>query len=147
VWCTDVVRSEHTPSSIEPHLGQVSEYDSKPSTSEHWRVLHEDEARLNVANDASKLSPQSRALSIDASSLASLGDVLTGKASRYDINTSPPWPAVEGPDVVPDREGLEVSIVLALHEDSSAVVVDLDCADTSPAEQLPCEYASSSACE
>ena len=49
VGSSGMVSSEHSPSHIEPHRGQVSEYGSKPPRSEHWRVFHEDESRLNFA--------------------------------------------------------------------------------------------------
>ncbi len=50
--------SEHTPSSIEPHLGQVSKNCSKPSSNESWGVLHEDVSGSNLANDPSKFAPE-----------------------------------------------------------------------------------------
>jgi hypothetical protein len=57
VGSSGVVRSEHSPFRIEPHRGQVTEDDVKPSKSEHWRVLHEHESGSNFANDSRHLSP------------------------------------------------------------------------------------------
>jgi len=57
VGSAGIIRPHDTPFRIEPQDGQVSENSSKPSTNEHWGVLHEDESRSNLAKDPSKLSP------------------------------------------------------------------------------------------
>jgi hypothetical protein len=57
VRSSGIVRSEHSPFRIEPHRGQVTEDDVKPSKSEHWRVLHEHESGSYFANDSRHLSP------------------------------------------------------------------------------------------
>lgn len=75
------------------------------------------------------------------------GDVLAREASRDDVHHSTPRAPVEGSHVVPDWEGWQASVVLAGHEDSASVVVDLDGADAPPPEQLAAEYAASTACE
>lgn len=56
---TGVACSQHSPSRIVPQRGQVAENASKSARSEHWGVLHEDEARSYFANDAGHLRPES----------------------------------------------------------------------------------------
>jgi len=72
VGSAGMVRANDSPLRIEPHLGQVSEYKSKPPplSNEVWRVLHEDVARSYFANDPGHLHPEARSLSSDACTLA-----------------------------------------------------------------------------
>jgi len=53
-----MVSAQHSPARIIPHLGQIPENNSKPPSSEHWRVLHENVARSYFANDAGHVLPQ-----------------------------------------------------------------------------------------
>jgi hypothetical protein len=93
---SSVVRAQAAPFRIEPHRGQVTEDDSKPSSNESCDVLHEDEAGSNLANDPSKLPPESAALAPDAFALPGVADVLTGEAASDEIHDSTPRSAVEG---------------------------------------------------
>ena len=43
VRSSNIVSSQHSPPSIEPERGQVSENTSQPSKSESWGVFHVDE--------------------------------------------------------------------------------------------------------
>jgi hypothetical protein len=61
---------------------------------------------------------------------------LAGEAARDDVDRSCPRPPVESANVVPDGEGVEHAVALALSEHSLAVIVDLDGADCSPPEQV-----------
>jgi hypothetical protein len=140
-------RSQHSPFRIVPERGQVSEDNVEPSTSESWGVFHEDELRSNLANDASHLPPESGPLSAEAGALTRDGDVLTREPSGDDVDDASPLGPVECPDVVPDGERLEASIVLSRHEDGSGVLVPLDSANSTPSENPPAEDASSSARE
>ncbi len=106
----------------------------------------------NLANHSGHLPPQSAALPVrDAfpSGAGSVGnaDVLTGEASRHDINTASPWASVKSSDVIPDRERREAAVVLSCHEYVSTVWVEFDSADGAPSEQDPAEDASTSARE
>jgi hypothetical protein len=147
VWSAGVFSGHNSPSRIIPHLGQVSENASKPSRSEHWRIFHERESWLYFANDSRHFHPESGALTFESGTFSCTADVLTGKAARYDVNNSAPWSTVKSSNVVPYRESRQASVVLPSHEDPSCVVVEFDCADASPPEQVPAEYASTSARE
>ena len=142
-----MVRSEHAPLRIEPQRGQVSENSSEPSSSEHWGVLHEHETGSYLANDPSKLGPESAFLAVDAGAFSSRADVLARETARHDINSAFPLSSVKGSHVIPDRERFETPVVLAGHEYVSAVGVELDGADGSPSEQLSAKDASTSARE
>jgi len=88
--------------------------------------------------------PHAGTLSVDACSFAGCGDVLTREASRHHVNTSAPRVSIEGLHVVPNREWLKASFVLAGHENASGVGVPLDCAEGFPSEDFASEYAASS---
>ena len=142
-----MVRSEHAPVHIEPHRGQVSENGSKSPANESWAVLHEDESRCHLANDPRHLPPESAPGPVDSSALSGDADVLTGKPSRNHVNTASPWASVEGANVIPDRERGEASVVLPGDQYVPCVGVVLDGADGAPSEEVPPEYASTSARE
>jgi hypothetical protein len=142
-----VVRSKHSPFRIEPHLGQVSENSSESPRSEHWGVLHFDEAGFHFANDARHVEPQSAALSIDAGASAGATDVLAGKAARYDINTVAPRSSVKSRNVRPNWERLEASIVLPLCQNLCCVGITFNRDDGAPSKEAPAEHSSTSACE
>ena len=147
VRCPGMVRSEHSPLRIEPHRGQVSENDSEPPRSEHWRVLHEDEPGSNLANDPRHLHPEAGSLSFDPRSLAGGADVLAWKPARYDVNSSSPWPSVKAAHVIPDGKRRQCSVVLPCCKYACGVGVALDGADGAPSKQLAPEYSSTSARE
>lgn len=130
-----------------PVLGQVPENDVEPSNSEICAVFHEHESRSNLANDADEFRPESGSLALDAVSTARGRNVLAGEAARDDIHASSPRSPVEGADVIPDGKGLQYSVVLPLHEDISAVLVDLDGADATVVEDEPAENSAASARE
>jgi hypothetical protein len=142
-----MVRPDDSPSRIEPQRGQVSEYDSEPPRSEHWRIFHEDESRSYFANDAGHFHPEPRSLSFEPGALSGGADILAGKAPRNHVNKSAPWLAVKGANVIPDRERLQLPVILSGHKYACGVSVDLNGTDGAPSEQLAAEYASTSACE
>jgi hypothetical protein len=72
---------------------------------------------------------------------------LAREASRYHVNKSAPWFAVEGSNVVPDGEGVEASVVLSGREHPLGGRLELDGTDAFPPEQFAAENAASSACE
>jgi hypothetical protein len=139
--------SQHSPSRIIPHFGQVSENSSKPARSEHWRVFHEDVAGCHFANDPGHFHPHSRSLSVDSSAFSGATDVLAGKAARNHVNTSSPRLSVKGANVVPDRERRENAVILSGGKNASGVWFPFDGADCSPSKEFPAKYSATSACE
>jgi hypothetical protein len=138
---------QHTPARIEPQRGQVSENASEPASSESWGVLHERVPWSYLANDASELRPEPGALAVETGTLAGGTDVLAREAAADDIDVPTPGPAVEGADVVPDRERLEQSVALAGEQHASAVGINLDSADGAPAQQAPSQDAATCPCK
>jgi hypothetical protein len=137
----------NAPSRIVPQRGKVAN-DSDPSpNSEHWRVFHEDEARLYLANNSPHFAPESAFLAFDPSPFSGAGDVRAGKAARNDVNNSSPRAAVKGFHVRPNGERLKTSIVLSLRQNGRGVGITFNGADGAPSEQVPPEYAATSACE
>ncbi len=147
VGSAGIIRAQHTPLRIEPHFGQVSENSSKPSTNEHWGVLHEDESRSHLANDPSKFRPEARAGTVDPCSFPRGADVLAGEASAHDIGPAPPGVAVEGANVIPHGEPGEDSVSLALEEDRPRVFLQLDGAHRDMAKKESSEDSAPGACE
>ena len=135
MWRTSGACSQHSPSSIEPQRGQVSENDSQPPRSEHWGVFHEHESRSYLANHSGHLAPESRSFTVDPRALARAGDVLTGKPTRDDVNAPPPRSPVEGAHVIPDREAGEDAVTLPGEQHATAVGIKLDSADGYVSEQ------------
>ena len=144
---TGVNSAQHTPSRIVPQRGQVSENTSKPARSEDWGVLHEHVSRSYFANDPSHVRPHPGSLAVDARALAGSADVLAREAARHDVNSAAPRSSVKGLHVIPDGKDGQVSVVLPGDQNACGVSVPLDGADGSPAEQMPAEYASTSARE
>jgi hypothetical protein len=144
---TGVTSSEHAPSSIEPHRGQVPENDVESSACESWDVLHEDVAWFHVANDARHLGPESRASACESGSGASVGDVLAREASRHHVNTASPRSSVKGANVIPNREGRENAVILSGDKNACGIGVEFNGADGTPSKEAASEYAATSACE
>ena len=126
VGSTGIIRPHDTPFRIEPQDGQVPENSSKPSTSEHWGVLHEDELRSNLANDPSKFSPEPAALTVDPNAPARRTDVLARESSAHDVNAPGPRGSIEGFDIIPDGEPGQESVSLAGEENPARVLLQLD---------------------
>jgi hypothetical protein len=147
VGSAGIGRRYDTPFRIEPHFGQVSKYSSESARSEHWGVFHIDEAWAYLANNPCHVSPQSAALSVDASACAGRADVLAREAARYDINNSVPGSSVKSCNVRPNWESFENSIVLSLRQNRCGDGIALNCDNGAPAKEVPAEYSSTSACE
>ncbi|HEY3500668.1 MAG TPA: hypothetical protein VGK73_38510 [Polyangiaceae bacterium] len=145
VRCADVPSSEHTPRCIKPQVGKPSEDNIQSSSAKHRGVLREDIRRPNLANDAEHFEPEARTLAIKARTPTSAGYILARKAARNDVHQSAPGSPVEGPDVIPDGEGIEVPVALSLGEHALAVGIDLDSADRSPSKQPGGKQASAGA--
>jgi len=131
----DVARADTIPDRIIPALGQVSENSSEvPVSKESWNVLQERVAGSYFANDPGGVRPHVSGV-IGASAFARGGEGLTGEAAGDDVNSAAPGPAVEGPHVIKDLEGFEVSVPLPGPDDFLPVWVVLDSADGSPSEK------------
>jgi len=78
---TNIASSQHSPATVIPERGQITEDSPKSSSKEGWAVLHEDVAGSNLANDPRHVPPHSAAGSVDARSLAGDADVLAREAS------------------------------------------------------------------
>jgi hypothetical protein len=142
-----VVCAKHSPSSIEPHLGQVSEYSAKPPRSEDWRVFHEREAGSYFTNDAGHFHPEAGSHTLDTGALTGRANVLTRKSTRYDIHNLAPRFASKSRNVRPNWEGGEKSVVLSLCKNGCGEGIKFNGAHGSPAQERPAEDASTSACE
>jgi hypothetical protein len=139
--------SQNSPSSIKPHLGQVSKNSAKPPNSEHWAVLHKRESRSYLADDSGHFTPESRSFAIKPCAFAGRANVLAREAARNHVNNSAPRLSVEGTNIIPNGERCQVPFILSLHESSGAVGVSLHGAHGSPPEQLAAKYSATSACE
>lgn len=124
---------------MEPHLGQVSENPSKPSSNEHWTVFHEDEAGSNLANDPSHFRPKPRPFSVESCPPARGADVLAWEPSTDNIDSASPVVSIEGPNIVPDGKPGQESVPLSLEQDSPRVFLQLDGADWHMAEKESAE--------
>jgi hypothetical protein len=147
VWSSGMERAEHSPFRIEPHAGQIPENAVEASPSESWGVLHEDVSWLHLANDTGHLEPEPASGAVEPLAGAGDADVLAREAARNDVNNATPCASVEGTNIIPYGERWQVLFILPLHESSCAECVDLHGAYTSPSEQVPTKYSSTSACE
>jgi hypothetical protein len=144
---TGVDCSQHTPLRIIPHFGKITEDSGKSSSHKHRAVFHKYLSRSNFTDDSCHMSPHGRSLSVDSCAFSGARYVLTGKASRNDINTASPLLSVKRLNVIPDRERRENTVVLSADENTGWVGFPLDGAYGSPSEQMPSEYSATSACE
>jgi hypothetical protein len=101
---------------------------------ETWYVFQEAESRSHLTNDPDCLWPEVAVVGLSFS-LAGAGPGLAGETGSDNIHAAAQTPAVEGSDVVPDGERLEVPLFLASKQDLSAVRIDLNCCNCSPSKQ------------
>jgi hypothetical protein len=126
MWCADARRRTHRPFRIEPEVGQRSENSIKSPNKQAWDVFHEDVARSHFANHSEHFPPEPAAFAFKPLSLACDRHVLAREPTADDIGSSSPSGAVEGSDVVMDREWFENTVVLSFLEHATAIGVDLD---------------------
>lgn len=129
-----IICSQHAPCHIIPCCGQRPEYGSESPSKQHWAVFHEHPLGLHLANDSVHLVPQAAAFSFQASAFSSHGNILAREATGDDIDLAAPWGAIEGADVIPQREEGQLAVPLALHEDAARVFFNLNGADGIPAK-------------
>jgi len=103
--------------------------------------------RQYFTDNSRHVLPHSASLAFDARAFSGGGNVLTGKAARYDRNTASPWSSVKSLNVIPDRERRQTSVVLAGNQDACGVGVPLDSAHGAPSKQMSTEDAATSARE
>jgi len=137
----------NSPRCIVPQAGQVSKNDSKPPSSEHWRVFHPYETGLYLANDPGKLGPQSASLAGDSGALSGGRYVLTGKSPRNHVNTPVPWGSVKRRNIIPHGEHRQVTFRLALEQPLAPIGNNLNSADGAPAKELSSQDAASCPCK
>jgi hypothetical protein len=117
-------RWDAVPFRIEPARGQVPENSLNPPNKESCHVLHEDVAGSKLANEPEVFSPETGALSVEASALAGKADVLTREASTQDVNGGG-ITSSQGADVVEEasfrpvlpKDFLRIGVALHLPED------------------------------
>jgi hypothetical protein len=147
VSCSNVRSGKHSPSRIEPHLGQVSENSSEPPRSESWRVLHERERRSYFTNDPGHFQPQSASLSVKSVAGSGNGNVLAREPPADNLHPSAPRLTIEGSHVVPYREGWQQSVALSGKQHSSRVLSKFNSADGAPSKQVSSQDATSCPCK
>jgi hypothetical protein len=139
--------SQHSPSRIKPHRGQITEDCGQSSVRECWRVFHEHVSRSNFANDSAHFAPQPTSLSIETLAGSGNADVLARKSTRYHINKSTPGSPIKGSDIIPNWKRLKHSVVLSRQQYVSGVLVSLNGANTAPSREDAAKYSSTSARE
>jgi hypothetical protein len=93
------------------------------------------------------MRPHSAALSVDSGAFASGGNVLARETPRHHVNTPAPRSSIKGLNVIPNRERRENAVILSGDKYACGVGVPLNGAHGVPSEQVPAEYASTSARE
>jgi hypothetical protein len=101
---SDMVSSQHSPPRIIPHFGKVTEDHGKTSSHKQRAVFHEDVSRSYLTDNPCHLGPQAGPCPADSCALSGCADVLAGEPAGDDIDLASPGLAVEGADIVPDRE-------------------------------------------
>jgi hypothetical protein len=122
---------ENTPRTIKPEVTQPPEDLIKPSGGQAGNVLKVHAPGLDLLDDSEHGPPQPRSGALEA--LADLeawelplsfrppgstckAEILTGEAARNDAHAAPKIEAGKGAHVVPNREGLDRAVVLALYK-------------------------------
>nr|WP_246137483.1 hypothetical protein [Myxococcus llanfairpwllgwyngyllgogerychwyrndrobwllllantysiliogogogochensis] len=118
--------SDTNPFRIEPERGKVGEHAVEAPRTERRDVLDEDKAGSYLRDDSRVFAPQARALAVEASTLSSNADVLTGESPTDAIHDATPWAAVEGSNVVPDRRRIQLFLFHPGHEAGRCVCFPLD---------------------
>jgi len=147
MWCSNGLRRQTSPLSIEPEVGQRPENGIEAPVSESCDVLHEDKLGSHFANDSMHFPPEAGPLSCKSSASPSDADVLAWEAAADDVDVASPWLAVESPDVIPDREPRKGSVGLPSEQDSPGVGIKLNSASDAPSKQSPAQDAASCPCK
>lgn len=131
----EVPSSQHTPASIVPHFGKVSEDEVQAASDQLRGVFDESKFRSAAVNDASKLAPKARTLAgANTQPLPGDRNILARESTCDDGNKPTPRYGIESADVVPDGEFVEQAVSLPLEDGFAAVRLDFDGRDRSPAK-------------
>ena len=144
MWGSDVSCSQNSPFCIEPHLGKVMEDNAETPLGKERGVFNESMDWLHFPNDAGHVSPEARTGTCDADSFSRAGDVLAWKPARNNVNNAPPWVAIKGLHVRPNREWQEMSIDLPLCKNLCGESVNLNGTDGPPSKEMSPKNSSTS---
>jgi hypothetical protein len=144
MWGSNIGCSHNSPFTVIPHLGKVSNDSDSSPNSEDWGVFHKDVLGSYFANHPRHFVPHGTSLAFEAISLSADTDVLTRKASRYDLSNASPRSSVKGANVIPDRESFEKTVILSGAQYACGIGFPLDCTDGSPPKQVSGKYSSTS---
>jgi hypothetical protein len=149
VRSSGVVCSQHAPSRIEPHRGQVTEHGSEVAgRSEPWDVFQERESRSNHAKHGGGCWPHVP-LVVGSASLSGNTEGLARESCRHDISHAPISLGVpiteECSDIAKDGGFVEESVGDARGKHSLTVDVSLDIPDRPPSNQPTAEEPAASA--
>src|SRR5262245_48437874 len=85
---TNIGRAYKRPFRVVPSSGQAPENGLDASNKQPADVLHNDDARSKLANASVEFKPEPGAIPVQTSTLAGVGDVLTGESADEDFNSS-----------------------------------------------------------
>jgi hypothetical protein len=137
----------NSPPTVVPQRGQVSENSSEPPRSECWAVFHERKSGSYLANDPRHFGPEAGSLAVQSVPVPGDADVLARKSARNHVNKPSPRSSVKRPNVIPNRERREKSVILSGGKNARSVWLPLNSADRAPSEEVASENASTSARE
>ena len=83
---SNVGSSQRKPERVIPAFGKITEDSVKPSNNEGCNVLHDDEPRSYLANDAPVLEPETAPSTVKASAFSRERDVLAREAPADDVD-------------------------------------------------------------
>lgn len=135
---SNIGRSESTPLRIEPERGKVREDDFKACRPEPSDILNDDQSRLNLGDDSSKLLPEPASFAGDSGFLSGDADVLAREAARDAAHQAPKWASIEGGHIRPNRRWSHVAFFHARSQDFTGVGFPLHVSDDSAADA--CEF-------
>jgi hypothetical protein len=142
-----VVSAQHCPARVIPERGKLSENGSEVRLSkESWDVLQEHVAGSYLANNAAGVRPEVAVVGCPGAWTCGTPG-LARKARMDNVHAAMPGRPGKVAYVVPDREGGQEAVPLALHEHTLTVGVDLDGADRNVSHQEATEEAAAAAGE
>jgi hypothetical protein len=121
---THVACAKSRPLRIVPELGKVSENSACSPSKESCDIFNDHVLRSKLANDSSKLEPQSAPRALEPGAFAGHADILTGESAADEIDGSESCRAGAG-----DIDDGSIGVGPVLREDASRKIVDLDLPD------------------
>jgi hypothetical protein len=147
VLSSGIVRAQHPVRSHVAQAGQVPKNSSESPRSEEWGVFHEDEAGSNLTNDPGEFRPEAGPSSGNPSTFPSTGNILARESAADNVDGPSPGLSIEGPNIIPDGEGLKDSIPLPSEEGGSGLGIKLNSADGAPSKELASQDSASCPCK